>query len=106
MIRTIDVSEITKNVKEMCIEANYYLSDDMKNALQTAVRTEESPLGRQILEQLQENLEIAATDMIPICQDTGMAVVFLEIGQEVHLTGGNLEEAVNEGYVRGMWKDI
>ena len=105
MIRTIDVSEITKNVKEMCIEANYYLSDDMKNALQTAVRTEESPLGRQILEQLQENLEIAATDMIPICQDTGMAVVFLEIGQEVHLTGGNLEEAVNagvrQGYVEG-----
>ena len=101
MIRTIDVSEITKNVKEMCIEANYYLSDDMKNALQTAVRTEESPLGRQILEQLQENLEIAATDMIPICQDTGMAVVFLEIGQEVHLTGGNLEEAVNEGVRQG-----
>ena len=66
MIRTIDVSEITKNVKEMCIEANYYLSDDMKNALQMAVRTEESPLGRQILEQLQENLEIEATDMIPI----------------------------------------
>ena len=66
---------LLKNVKEMCIEANYYLSDDMKNALQTAVRTEESPLGRQILEQLQENLEIAATDMIPICQDTGMAVV-------------------------------
>lgn len=101
MIRIIDVSEITKNVKEMCIEANYYLSDDMKNALQTAVRTEESPLGRQILEQLQENLEIAATDMIPICQDTGMAVVFLEIGQEVHLTGGNLEEAVNEGVRQG-----
>ena len=101
MIRTIDVSEITKNVKEMCIEANYYLSDEMQNALQTAVRTEESPLGRQILEQLQENLEIAATDMIPICQDTGMAVVFLEIGQEVHLTGGNLEEAVNEGVRQG-----
>ena len=101
MIRTIDVSEITKNVKEMCIEANYYLSDDMKNALQTAVRTEESPLGRQILEQIQENLEIAATDMIPICQDTGMAVVFLEIGQEVHLTGENLEEAVNEGVRQG-----
>ena len=101
MIRTIDVSEITKNVKEMCIEANYYLSDDMKHALQTAVRTEESPLGRQILEQLQENLEIAATDMIPICQDTGMAVIFLEVGQDVHFEGMAIEDAVNEGVRQG-----
>lgn len=101
MIRTVDVKEITENIREMCIEANHVLSPDMGRALNRAVRSEESPLGRQILGQLEENLEIAAEEMIPICQDTGMAVVFLEVGQDVHLEGGSLEDAVNEGVRRG-----
>ena len=105
MIRTIRVEEITKNIKEMCIEANHFLSPDMAEAMKCAEKNEEAPLGKQILEQLQENLKIAGEDMIPICQDTGMAVVFLEIGQDVHLEGGALEDAVNEGvrqvYVEG-----
>lgn len=100
-MRTVQVSEITKNIKEMCIEANHFLSEDMKNVMHHARKTEEAPLGRQILGQLEENLEIAGRDMIPICQDTGMAVVFLEVGQEVHLEGGLLEEAVNEGVRQG-----
>ena len=100
-MRTIDVSEITRNIKEMCIEANHFLSKDMDVALKNAVKTEESPLGRQILDQLQENLQIAAKDMIPICQDTGMAVIFMEIGQEVHFEGGWLEDAINEGVRQG-----
>ena len=100
-MRTIDVSEITKNIKEMCIEANHFLSKDMDVALKNAVKTEESLLGRQILNQLQENLQIAAKDMIPICQDTGMAVIFMEIGQEVHFEGGRLEDAINEGVRQG-----
>lgn len=101
MIRTIRVEEITKNIKEMCIEANHFLSPDMAEAMKCAEKNEEAPLGKQILEQLQENLKIAGEDMIPICQDTGMAVVFLEIGQDVHLEGGALEEAVNEGVRQG-----
>lgn len=101
MIRTIQTEEIAKNISEMCIEANHYLSADMKNALKNAQKEERAPLGRQILSQLQENLEIAAEDMIPICQDTGMAVVFLEVGQDVHLEGDSLEDAVNEGVRRG-----
>ena len=88
MIRTIRVEEITKNIKEMCIEANHFLSKDMKEVYDAAAVEEESPLGRQILGQLQENLQIAGEDMIPICQDTGMAVVFVKVGQEVHITGG------------------
>lgn len=100
-MRTIQVSEITKNIKEMCIEANHYLSPDMDCAMKQAKEEEEAPLGKQILEQLQENLKIAAEDTIPICQDTGMAVIFLEIGQDVHLEGGLLEEAVNEGVRQG-----
>lgn len=100
-MRTIHVGEITKNIKEMCIEANYFLSQDMDTAMKHAVSTEKAPLGRKILSQLQENLQIAGKDMIPICQDTGMAVVFLEIGQEVHLEGGLLEDAVNEGVRQG-----
>lgn len=100
-MRTINVSEITQNIKEMCIEANHYLSPDMKRALKDAADTEKSPLGKQILNQLQDNLQIAGDDMIPICQDTGMAVIFLEIGQEVHFTGGSLEDAVNEGVRQG-----
>ena len=100
-MRTIHVNEITNHIKEMCIEANHFLSPDMQDALCHAKETEEAPLGRQILEQLQENLQIAGQDMIPICQDTGMTVVFMEVGQEVHFEGGSLEEAVNEGVRRG-----
>ena len=101
MICTVHVEEITKNIKEMCIEANHYLSEDMDTAMKQAVETEKAPLGKQILTQLQENLQIAAKDMIPICQDTGMAVIFLEIGQDVHFEGGSLEDAVNEGVRQG-----
>lgn len=100
-MRTVQVSEITKNIKEMCIEANHYLSKDMEAVMEKAAETEKAPLGKQILGQLRENLDIAAKDMIPICQDTGMAVVFLEIGQDVHLEGGLLEDAVNEGVRQG-----
>lgn len=100
-MRTLNVSEITRNIKEMCIEANHFLSEDMKCAMLEAVKTEEAPLGKQILEQLQENLQIAGEDMIPICQDTGMAVIFMEIGQDVHFEGGSLEEAVHEGVRQG-----
>jgi len=101
VIRTINIKEITTNTKEMCIEANHFLSEDMERAMKQAEKTEQSPLGKQILEQLEENLQIAADDMIPICQDTGMAVIFLEIGQDVHLQGGSLEDAVNEGVRQG-----
>ena len=100
-MRTLNVEEISKNIKEMCIEANHFLSKDMDIAMKNAVSTERSPLGKKILSQLQDNLKIAGKDMIPICQDTGMAVVFLEIGQDVHFEGGNLEDAVNEGIRRG-----
>ena len=101
MIRTINIKEITTNIKEMCIEANHFLSEDMERAMKQAEKAEQSPLGKQILEQLEANLQIAADDMIPICQDTGMAVIFLEIGQDVHLQGGSLEDAVNEGVRQG-----
>jgi len=100
-MRTIQVEEITLNIKEMCIEANHFLSPDMEEALKNATISEKAPLGRQILSQLEENLKIAKEDMIPICQDTGMTVIFLEIGQDVHFTGGSLEEAVNEGVRQG-----
>lgn len=100
-MRTIHVNEIINNIKEMCIEANHYLTDDMKRALAQAAETEKSPLGKQILRQLDDNLKIAAQDMIPICQDTGMAVVFMEVGQEVHVEGGLLTDAVNEGVRAG-----
>lgn len=101
MIRTVEVEEITENIREMCIEANHFLAPDMGRALSRAAASEKSPLGRQVLGQLEENLEIAAEEMIPICQDTGMAVVFIEAGQDVHLKGGSLEDAVNEGVRRG-----
>lgn len=100
-MKTINVSEITQNIKEMCIEANHCLTPDMDCALRNAAVTEKSPLGRQILNQLQDNLQIAGDDMIPICQDTGMAVIFMEIGQDVHFEGGNLQDAVNEGVRQG-----
>ena len=101
MIRTVQTEIITETIKKMCIEANYSLSSDMVKAMRKAEEKEESVLGKQILAQLQDNLEIAALDMIPICQDTGMAVVFLEVGQDVHFEGGSFEDAVNEGVRRG-----
>lgn len=100
-MRTIKVSEITQNIKEMCIEANHFLTPDMQNALQQAAITEQSEIGRIVLEQLKENLDIAGQDMIPICQDTGMAVIFMDIGQEIHFEGGILEEAIHEGVRQG-----
>ncbi len=101
MIRTVKTEEIARNIKEMCIEANHYLSKDMDTAMKKAVQTEESELGKKILNQLQDNLKIADTETIPICQDTGMAVIFLEIGQDVHLEGEAIEDAVNEGVRQG-----
>lgn len=101
MIRTVQTEIITETIKKMCIEANYSLSSDRVKAMRKAEEKEESVLGKQILAQLQDNLEIAASDMIPICQDTGMAVVFLEVGQDVHFEGGSFEDAVNEGVRRG-----
>ena len=100
-MRNIPVCEITKNIKEMCIEANHFLTDDMKEALNNAYEQEESEVGKNVLAQLWKNLDIAGSDMIPICQDTGMTVVFMEIGQEVHFTDGNLEDAINEGVRQG-----
>lgn len=100
-MRTIHVNDVTSNIREMCIEANHYLTPDMDEALKNAVETEKSGLGKQILNQLQDNLKIAGEDMIPICQDTGMAVVFMEIGQDVHFEGGSLEEAIHEGVRQG-----
>ena len=101
MIRTVNTEEITKNIKEMCIEANHYLSTDMDKAMKNAAESEKSELGKKILNQLQDNLKIAADEMIPICQDTGMAVVFLEVGQDVHFEGMAIEDAVNEGVRQG-----
>lgn len=100
-MRSVQVGEITKNIKEMCIEANYFLSPDMKKVFDESVKKEESPLGKQILHQLEENLEIAGKDQIPICQDTGMAVVFIKVGQDVHFEGGSLSEAIHEGVRQG-----
>ncbi len=100
-MRTIYVDEITRNIKEMCIEANDSLTGDMERALRQASEAERGSLGKLILNQLEENLKIAAEDGIPICQDTGMAVIFLELGQEVHVEGGFLADAVNEGVRQG-----
>ena len=100
-MRRINVETITQNIKEMCIEANHFLSPDMKKVFDEAAASEESPLGRQILGQLEENLCIAGEEMIPICQDTGMAVVFIKVGQDVHLIGGSLTDAINEGVRQG-----
>ena len=100
-MRELNVDIITQNIKEMCIEATHFLTEDMKNVLDDSVTKEESPLGKQILQQLQENLQIAGDEMIPICQDTGMAVVFIKVGQDVHFTGGNIEDAINEGVRQG-----
>ena len=100
-MREINVSDITESISGMCIEVNHRLSPDMKDLLYEAAEKEEYPTGKQVLSQLKKNLDIASEEMIPICQDTGMAVVFLEIGQDVHFTGGDLTEAVNEGVRRG-----
>lgn len=100
-MRTIKADVITETVKNMCIEANHFLSEDMKCALENAAQSEESPLGKQVLKQLEENLSIAGSDMIPICQDTGMAVIFAEIGQDVHIEGAWIEDAINEGVRQG-----
>ena len=100
-MRDVSVDIITQNIKEMCIEANHFLSDDMKEVFNRSLETEESPLGKQILGQLAENMQIAGQEMIPICQDTGMAVIFIEAGQDVHFTGGLLEDAINEGVRQG-----
>lgn len=100
-MRVIKTDVIVENIKEMCIEATHFLTDDMKQVFEEAVKTEESPLGKQVLNQLQENLQIAGTDMIPICQDTGMAVIFMKVGQDVHIEGGSLTDAINEGVRRG-----
>ena len=100
-MRDVNVDILTQNIKEMCIEANHFLSPDMDAVLKAATEKEDGLLGKQILDSLQENLEIAGSDMIPICQDTGMAVIFMEVGQEVHFVGGSVEDAVNEGVRRG-----
>lgn len=100
-MRTIQASEIIETIKEMCIEANHFLTRDMADAMRRAAENEKAPLGKQILNQLQDNLAIAGEDMIPICQDTGMTVVFLEVGQDVHIEGGSIGDAVNEGVRRG-----
>ena len=100
-MKTIECARITETVREMCIEATHFLTSDMEAALNQATEQEESPLGKQILSQLQENLKIAVEDMIPICQDTGMAVLFVKMGQDVHITGGSLADAIQEGVRRG-----
>lgn len=100
-MRTLNTDVIINTVKDMCISANLYLADDMKKKLEQAAREEDSPLGKQILEQLMENLDIAAEDKIPICQDTGMAVFFVNAGQDLHIEGMNLTDAINEGVRQG-----
>ena len=100
-MRILYTDEIIKNIKEMCIEANYKLASDVEKRVRGAYDHETSALGKQILGQLKENLDIAATDLIPICQDTGMAIIFVKIGQDVHIEGMNLEEAINEGIRQG-----
>lgn len=100
-MREVSTDEITKNIKEMCIEANYILSDDVKNKIINSAAVENSEIGKKILSQLEENMEIAEREQIPICQDTGMAVVFIKIGQEVRITGGSLEDAINQGVREG-----
>ncbi len=101
MVRNVNTRMLTENIKEMCIQANHYLAPDMEKAMRSAYEKESKPLAKQILGQLLENLDIAGEDMIPICQDTGMAVVFLKVGQDVHFEGGSVEDAVNEGVRQG-----
>ena len=100
-MRTITTDTIIQNIKEMCIEANHFLTDDMQQRLHKAAGSETTELGKMVLSQLEENLEIAGKEMIPICQDTGMAVIFVKVGQEVHIEGGLLTDAINEGVRQG-----
>ncbi len=100
-MRNINVNEITRNIKEMCIEANHFLTEDMQQRLHKAAESETTELGKMVLSQLEENLDIAGKEMIPICQDTGMAVIFVKVGQEVHIEGGLLTDAINEGVRQG-----
>ena len=100
-MREVDTAVITEEISKLCIEANHYLAPDMRKAFDEAERKETNPLAKEILGQLQENLKIAGEEMIPICQDTGMAVIFLNVGQEVHFTGGDLTEAINKGVAKG-----
>lgn len=100
-MRNINVNEITRNIKEMCIEANHFLTEDMQQRLHKAAESETTELGKMVLSQLEENLDIAGKEMIPICQDTGMAVIFVKVGQEVHIEGGLLTNAINEGVRQG-----
>lgn len=100
-MRNINVNEITQNIKEMCIEANHFLTEDMQQRLHKAAKSETTELGKMVLSQLEENLDIAGKEMIPICQDTGMAVIFVKVGQEVHIEGGLLTDAINEGVRQG-----
>ena len=103
-MRYISVEEITTNIKEMCIEANYKLASDVDKHIREAYTKETSSLGKSVLKQLNENIDIAASESIPICQDTGMTIVFIKIGQEVHIKGGLLEEAINKGIGLGYWE--
>ncbi len=103
-MRVVNVSEITDVVEKLCIESNYYLPEDVRIALENALEVEESPLGKEIIQDILKNQEIARTKNVPICQDTGLAVLFLELGQDVRLIGGALEEAINEGIRRGYEK--
>lgn len=100
-MRNINVNEITRNIKEMCIEANHFLTEDMQQRLHKAAKSETTELGKMVLSQLEENLDIAGKEMIPICQDTGMAVIFVKVGQEVHIEGGLLTDSINEGVRQG-----
>lgn len=100
-MKTINVNEIIKTVKELSIEANYYLPNDVKEAIEEAEKNEKWPIANNILNKILENSQIAAAEKMPICQDTGMACVFVDIGQDVHITGGSLEEAINEGVRQG-----
>jgi fumarate hydratase subunit alpha len=100
-IRELGVAAVTAAVRDLCITANYDLPVDVYDALKAAAEAEESPVGREVLGQLVENADIAAADRVPICQDTGFAVIFAEVGQDVHLTGGDFEEAVHEGVRQG-----
>ena len=100
-MRQINTEQITDTIEKLCIDANYNLGDDLISSLRGALEKEESPLGREVITQLLENAEIGKQEQVPVCQDTGFAIIFIEIGQDIMLTGGNLRDAVNEGVRRG-----
>ena len=101
-MKEINVSEITKAVKKLCIDANYYLSDDVRNKIKEAYENETWDMAKDILDKILINADIAKNENMPMCQDTGMACVFIEIGQDVHIVGGSLEDAINEGVETGI----